>query len=161
MAREFSKSEIIRQKCSICGSKNKKFTEIVNADKIMRGYKLTCCNCGHIDTFFNNTDNIDIQTYTNEREVCIQVTTCRHKTCKYYGKYNLHQSSRILERILNGLDTDCIIEGGNICTNCNCSCNCPNNSQNSNDTNIKNEIEISDSYQLDINGYKYNNPKFH
>lgn len=156
MAREFSKSEIIRQKCSICGGKNKKFTEIING-----GYKLTCCNCGHINTFFNSNESI--LSYTNGREICIQVTTCNHKSCKYYCKYTLHQSSKILDNILKGLDTGCIYDN-NIDINCKCceySNTCPNNTQNSNQSESKNKIKNSDSYQLDINGYKYNNPKFH
>ena len=53
MAREFATSEVIRQKCSICGSKNKLYTEI-QYKGIHYGYMLTCCNCGHVDIFMDS-----------------------------------------------------------------------------------------------------------
>ncbi len=160
MAREFSKSEIIRQKCSICGNKNKKFTEILHQSQ-MCGYILTCCNCGHVDRFYDESKFIDVAVGKG-REICIQVTTCNNKRCKYYKKYSLHYSSDLLEKILNGLSIDCVKDGN--CDECEYYCMCPNschNKQNSNDSNLNNEIKFSDSCKLDINGYKNNNPKFH
>lgn len=143
MSREFAKSEIIRQKCSICGIKNKLFTELVYEDKTI-GYKLTCCNCGHVDTFFFNDDHIATHLYGKGREVCIQVTTCKNKKCPYYGKYSLHQASLMIDAILNGKDY-----------------NFDNDNNNSSDNNTSNDISFSDTIQLDINGCCKFNPKFH
>ena len=159
MAREFSKSEIIRQKCSICGIKNKKFTELLYDNK-MSGYRLTCCNCGHVDTFYKDDSFSDTIKFDKGREVCIQVTTCKYKTCPYYQKYNLQHASFLLGRILNGLDTSCITNGDGTCTSCTCE-NCPNYNPNNPNTESNSSIKISDSYKLDINGYRNNNPKFH
>lgn len=159
MAREFAKSEIIRQKCSICGIKNKRFTELLYDGK-MCGYRLTCCKCGHVDTFFNDTI-YNHCAITDGREVCIQVTTCDNRGCKYYKKYSLKYAARLLDRILNGLETDCICDTDINCNDCEFNEFCPNKQNNDNEPNYNCNIENSDRYQLVINGYKNNNPKFH
>lgn len=152
MAREFSTSEIIRQKCSICGMNNKKYTELIYEGK-QCGYKLTCCNCNHIDTFINDADHIATHVYEKGREICIHLTTCKNKKCPYYGKYPLWSAATRLDDILNGLETnDCI------CNSDSCNCGCNNSSNKSQSSNI---IKISNTVQLDINGYKIDKPKFH
>jgi hypothetical protein len=143
MSREFAKSEIIRQKCSICGIKNKIFTELIYDHKMI-GYKLTCCNCGHVDTFFFNDHDID-HLYTKGREVCIQVTTCKNKKCHLYGLYSLHQASIMIDSILNGKDCDIFDD----------------NENNNDDEFINNSNNFSDTIQLDINGCCKCKPKFH
>jgi len=145
MAREFAKSEIIRQKCSICGIKNKLFTELVYEGKMI-GYKLTCCNCGQCDTFFFNDDHIAPHLYNKGREVCIQVTTCKNKKCPYYRLYSLHQASLMIDAILDGKEYD-FNNGDDINDN--------TENNNSSDNNF------SDNIQLDINGCCKFNPKFH
>jgi hypothetical protein len=159
MAREFSKSEIIRQKCSICGTKNKKFTELVRNDK-MCGYKLTCCNCNHTDTFLNDTS--DTKT-TKGREVCLQVSTCNNRTCEHYRKYSLEYASKLLDKILSGLNSDCVCDSITNCNQCEFYNYCENKKDDSNKENemVNYYIEKSDIYQLVINGYENNNPKFH
>lgn len=147
MAREFSTSEIIRQKCSICGMNNKKYTELIY-DSETCGYKLTCCNCNHVDTFINDANHIATHVYSKGREICIHHTTCKNKTCPYYGKYPLWRAATRLDDILNGIDTD----GDCICNDDNC--NCGYNDSNTN-------IENLDKYKLDINGYEIDKPKFH
>lgn len=156
MAREFAKSEIIRQKCSICGSKNKRFTELLYDGK-MCGYRLTCCNCGHIDTFFNDEKFSKLGVTTKGREACIQVTTCNNRKCPYFKKYPLKYAARLIDGILNGQGTDCMYNNEMNCNNCEFSDICPNKQNNENENNIEN----SDSNQLVINGYINNNPKFH
>ena len=144
MAREFSTSEIIRQKCSICGMNNKKYTELVY-DGETCGYKLTCCNCGHVDTFITNPDHIATHVYEKGREICIHLTTCKNKQCPYYGKYPLLKAATRLEDILSGECT---------CNDTPCSCN-------PSDDTTKSNIENLDKYKLDINGYEIDKPKFH
>ena len=145
MSREFTKSEIIRHKCSICGIKNKLFTELTYDDKFI-GYSLTCCNCGHSDTFIINDNHISSHLYTKGREVCIQVTTCKNKKCPYYGKYSLHQSSLMIDAIFNNKEFNFDSEE-------NATIDTENNNENS--------INFSDTIQLDINGCCKLNPKFH
>ena len=143
MAREFSTSEIIRQKCSICGMNNKKYTELVYNGQIC-GYKLTCCNCNHVDTFITNADHIATHTYSKGREVCIHLTTCKNKKCPYYGVYPLWTAATKLNDFLNSTEYNA----------CDCGsedCNC-----NKNDV-----INFSDNDKLDINGYEIDKPKFH
>jgi hypothetical protein len=148
MAREFSTSEIIRQKCSICGMNNKKYTELVYNGETC-GYKLTCCNCNHVDTFIDDIDRIADHVYSKGREVCIHLTTCKNKTCPYYGKYPLWTAATKINDILNGRDwSDNCNCGNNPCTCNNCECN-------------ENNIKISDTHQLVINGYEIDKPKFH
>lgn len=145
MSREFSTSEIIRQKCSICGMNNKKYTELVYDNKRC-GYKLTCCNCGHVDTFIEDGEHIATHVYEKGREVCVHLTTCKNKTCKYYNKYPLWRAAMKIEDILNNVDNECTGD-----SNCECGCNSSCNTI----------IENSDSDKLDINGYEINKPKFH
>lgn len=89
--REFAKSEIIRQKCSICGSKNKLYTEMVYQGTFY-GYNLTCCNCGHIDIFMDSEKGTGgfIRGWLREgKQYCIQLTTCTKKDCPLYGTSKL------------------------------------------------------------------------
>ena len=158
MAREFSKSEIIRQKCSICGSKNKRFTQILQDGKTC-GYRLTCCNCNHVDTFYNKDYSTDIGSTTKGLEVCIQVTTCNCKACKYYKKYPLKYAAMLIDRVLNGYGTDCVYDNNMDCKNCEFVDICPNKKDNETENNYC--IEKSHYHQLVINGYTDNNPKFH
>lgn len=150
MAREFSTSEIIRQKCSICGMNNKKYTELVyNGESC--GYKLTCCNCSHVNTFITDIDHIADHVYAKGREICIHLTTCKNTACPYYKKYPLWTAATKLDDILNNVeDTDCPC-GNNPCT---CKPETESQTQNCN-------IKKSDEYQLVINGYAIDKPKFH
>lgn len=146
MAREFSTSEIIRQKCSICGMNNKKYTELVYNNETC-GYKLTCCNCNHVDTFIDNADHIADHVYGKGREICVHHTTCKNKTCPYYGKYPLWTAATKIDDILNKrVSTDCT------CGKIPCICN---------KNNLENSIKNSETCQLVINGYEIDQPKFH
>lgn len=147
MAREFSTSEIIRQKCYICGMNNKKYTELIY-NKSKCGYKLTCCNCSHVDTFITDIEHIADHLYTKGKEICIHHTTCKNRLCPYYGEYPLWTAAMKIDDILNGLD-----DKSCTCNSIPCTCN-KNNSQNSN-------IKKSDDTKLVINGYDIDKPKFH
>ena len=149
MAREFATSEIIRQKCSICGMNNKKYTELVYDGETV-GYKLTCCNCNHVNTFINNSEYIATNVYNKGREICIHLTTCKNKTCQYYGKYPLWTSAMHINDILNNNEN---INNPTCPNNCTCGCN-------QSDITLD-EIKFSNTAQLDINGYEINEPKFH
>ena len=142
MSREFSKSEIIRHKCSICGIRNKLFTELVSENKTV-GYKLTCCNCGHCDTFFFDDSHIVPINYDKGREVCVHITTCQNKTCPYYNLYSIYQASKMIKSILNGEEYSFDNEDVNDIE----------------DDDINNNF--SNTIELDINGCCKLNPKFH
>ena len=101
MSREFAKSEIIRQKCSICGMNNKMYTELI-WNKKKCGYKLTCCNCSPIDAFVDD-EFADILKFNRGREICIQLTTCKNRSCKYYGMCSLREAADLLEKSLTHL----------------------------------------------------------
>lgn len=142
MAREFSTSEIIRQKCSICGIKNKIYTDLIYKKKHI-GFMLTCCNCGHKDIFMDSELSAKNINYTTGQSVCIQVTTCNNKACEYYGKYSLKTASDYISNLLNGNTIDDGI-----------------NKNNSTSNNLNNLIENSNSDKLVINGCNFN-PRFH
>jgi len=145
MSREFAKSEIIRQKCSICGMNNKLYTELIWNDKKC-GYKLTCCNCSHIDTFLNDEATALLK-FNKGREICIQHTTCKNRTCKFYGKTSLREAAELLEK---SLSSDVSTEDNS----CDCGIDdCPNH------TGI--DIRNLNVAQLDINDYDQYNRRFH
>lgn len=154
MAREFSTSEIIRQKCSICGSKNKLYTEI-QYKGIHYGYMLTCCNCGHVDIFMdslNGPSGLLDSLFQKGKEICIQLTTCKKTECKFHGKSSLWDAKTTLDEAFNK-------QNGEESTNnndsnvpvCNCaSCRCPGT------------LGKSNEEQLDINGCNETcDPRFH
>ena len=129
MSREFSTSEIIRQKCYTCGSKNKLYTEFVYSG-IHYGYMLTCCNCGHVDIFMKegvDPSGILGAIYHKGRECCIQLTTCHNKDCKYYGKSSLWNAKTTIDDALNGTNTS--KSDNDKKNNCECeeNCNCNKN----------------------------------
>ena len=144
MSREFAKSEIIRQKCSICGMNNKMYTELI-WNKTKCGYKLTCCNCSHVDAFVDD-EYANILKFNKGREICIQLTTCKNRSCKYYGKYSLHEAADLLEKSLKSdvstADND-------------------SNNGNTNNSNSGINIENLNSGKLDINDCDLYNPRFH
>ena len=154
MSREFATSEIIRQKCSICGSKNKLYTEITFKG-IHYGYYLTCCNCGHVDTFIedqNGPSGMLDALFHRGREICIQNTTCTHKDCKYHGKSSLWNAKTTLDEAYNnqnGIENPINQNVGYA------GCGCPI----CNPCAIANEK--SDKLQLDINDCNSSNPRFH
>ena len=86
--REFAKSEIIKQKCYICGCRNKGFSELLD-DKVntYAGFRLKCCNCGNVLTFYRDyTDNGTMPPLKVHpgKEKCIKLSFCPHKDCKLY-----------------------------------------------------------------------------
>lgn len=107
--REFAKSEIIRQKCSICGSKNKLYTEFTYQG-LHYGYDLTCCNCGHTDTFIDSENGVGglIRGWMKEgKRACIQLTTCTKVKCPFYKNSKLWDDDTILDEDgNNGNKTD-------------------------------------------------------
>lgn len=85
--REFAKIEILSQKCSICGSRNKRFGEYI-ADKKRLGYMLICCNCGHVDSFINDLDPMgSILSFDRGigKEICLRQSHCPHTDCKFHA----------------------------------------------------------------------------
>ena len=89
--REFAKIEILGYKCHTCGCKNKMYTNLLNpATGVKLGYSLTCCNCGEILKFYNDT--VDTLSAINSNTIagqsyCIQPNFCPHKECPLYGTY--------------------------------------------------------------------------
>ena len=90
--RIFEKYEMRKQKCHICGSRNKVHTELLNRQGKFVGYTLKCCNCGRVDTFF-----LDYKTngcpfvqrehdYIEGKDRCIRSSYCPKTNCRLYGK---------------------------------------------------------------------------
>ena len=155
MAREFATSEIIRQKCSICGSKNKLYTEI-QYKGLHYGYMLTCCNCGHVDIFMdslNGPSGLLDSLFQKGKEICIQLTTCKKTECKFHGKSSLWDAKTTLDEAFkkqNGENIDSSNTNDLTSETFSCPCRCPGTLGNSNDV------------QLDINGCNETyDPRFH
>ena len=147
MSRKFAKEEIIIHKCNVCGARNKLFKKI---DK--RKFTITCCNCGHFVIFHNDPSmNIpglnDLDKMLNsDNEVCIRLTMCRNKKCRYYKN-----GSNISDKPKS--------KCGKYCSSCCSKCKCFNTECTDCDIQIINRN--SDDYQLDINGNCNSKPKFH
>lgn len=161
MSREFATTEIIRQKCSICGSKNKLYTEF-KYKGIHYGYQLTCCNCGHIDEFmdaYRSPSGIVMGMFSKGREVCIRFQDCKHTECPYYGKGSIWDAKTTIDDAFNdqndGTDDDSDED-----ENC-CNCGCKATSFQVTFDDGKLVIGKSNPNQLDINKCDDNNPRFH
>lgn len=90
--REYSRTEIMREKCHYCGCKNKLFTDIERSfDGRTVGMSLRCCNCGHTVVHLNPALGIDVvEAYINKKlrsgnSKCIQESYCPHTQCPLYG----------------------------------------------------------------------------
>lgn len=149
MSRKFAKEEIIIHKCNVCGARNKLFKKIDN-----KKFTITCCNCGHFVTFRNDPSmNIpglnDLDKMLNDdNEVCIRLTFCRNKKCRYYKKGSNDSSN-------NKKNKSCSCNN-----NCDCCCDCCTTQSLDND--VRELLsKKSDIYQLDINEKMESNPRFH
>ena len=97
--RIFEKYEMKKQKCHICGCRNKVHTELLNRQGRFVGYKLKCCNCGRVDTFYldypsNGCPCVQREhDYIEGKDRCIQSTYCPRTDCKLYGKNALDDDS--------------------------------------------------------------------
>lgn len=110
--REFERTEVMREKCHICGCKNKLYTNIVTKSGKIVGYTLRCCNCGRTIKYMDPNINIVCQaTYVGSRK-CIQESYCPHKNCPLYGTCGRHKKKPPKDNKNNG---------GN--KKCNCDCN--------------------------------------
>ena len=91
--REFEKYEMVKQKCHICGCKNKVHTELINRQGQFAGYSLKCCNCGRTDVFYldHQTNGLpdNFHPYVNGKQRCIQPSYCPKKDCPLYGKSSM------------------------------------------------------------------------
>ena len=147
MSREFAKHEIIIYKCNVCGARNKLFKKIDH-----KLFTITCCNCGHFETFKNDPsmtipglNDLD-KLLNNKNEVCIRLTTCNNKKCRYYNSdsSNKHKSK-------SKCNNKCCEECGQCCYTTYCIDDRINEIMNRN----------SDDYQLVINETHTSEPKFH
>ena len=94
--RVFENYEMFKLKCSICGSRNKIHTEILNPMKEMVGYTLTCCNCGEhkkflLDYKMNGVESDQSIAFKKGKQHCIQKSYCSKKDCPLYGTCNIGQ----------------------------------------------------------------------
>lgn len=78
--------------CKICGFNNKLFRVIINRDRKIIGYSLTCCQCGHVHEFHIDIEDNGVYNlltsmlyYNKGLDVCLQPTTCNHKKCPLWG----------------------------------------------------------------------------
>ena len=158
MAREFATTEIIRQKCSICGSKNKLYTEF-KYKGFHYGYQLTCCNCGHIDEFmdaYRSPSGIVMGMFSKGKEVCIRFQDCKHTECPYYWKGSIWNAKTTIDDAFNDQTN-----GNNNSeeNKCKCGCQAETVTVTINGTTI---IGNSDTNQLNVNKCESNNnPRFH
>ena len=143
MSREFARHEIVIYKCNVCGARNKLFKKIDH-----KLFTITCCNCGHFETFKNDPsmripglNDLD-KVLNSNNEVCIRLTTCHNKKCRYYNNDNKDKC-------------------GNKCSD-KCKCNHQHMNTHCMDDGI-NEIlnRNSDECQLDINENYNSKPRFH
>ena len=167
MSREFATSEIIRQKCSICGSKNKMYTEF-NYKGVHYGYQLTCCNCGHVDQFmdaYKSPAGIVMGAFARGKEVCIRFQDCSHSECPYYNKGFIWDSATTIDDAfknqidgsLNTCDNKC-----NSCSRKDTCTKCCVDTRTVTLTGTEYVIRNSNDVQLDINACESSsNPKFH
>lgn len=88
--RFYEDSELLRQKCWFCGSKNKLVTDILlKKEKV--GYSVRCCNCGHIDDhIFPWDDTKNTKQYLDKKTklgtaTCMQSSFCPYKNCPHYN----------------------------------------------------------------------------
>lgn len=101
--REYARYEYAKEKCPICGCRNKVFTPVYedeqsNCDRCKCGereaynvgFQLKCCNCGYIRVFrtnhlrngnpFASEDDL-----VRGRDICFQPSPCYKKDCPLYG----------------------------------------------------------------------------
>lgn len=86
--REFAETEMVREKCHICGCKNKLVIPLSNKNTI--GIAIRCCNCGRTINYINPErvpyvmDFIHGNIYAKS-PTCIQESYCPHTKCELYG----------------------------------------------------------------------------
>lgn len=130
--REFEKSELFRHKCHICGSLNKRVvpiqypTQSTTAGKLWYGYLIHCCNCGHVEQFYEPPKNLNmllcgcLQVAPLADQKCYALNNCPHTDCPLYGTYVPDKNSGYEDEQGKGDDT-----AGNKKHHCgNGSCNC-------------------------------------
>jgi hypothetical protein len=88
--------------CKVCGFNNKLFRVIIDRNKKIIGYSLTCCQCGNVHEFHINIEDNGIYNvltsmlyYNKGLDVCMQPTTCNHKKCPLWGTCNPDCSKKI------------------------------------------------------------------
>lgn len=146
MSREFARHEIVIYKCNVCGARNKLFKKIDH-----ELFTITCCNCGHYETFKNDPsmripglNDLD-KVLNSDNEVCIRLTMCRNKKCRYYKRGSFNTNSK----------TKC-------CNSCGDDCHCNCYSTHCIDDDVKQIMNRnSDDEQLDINENYNSKPRFH
>lgn len=106
--REFERTEVMREKCHICGCKNKLHTNLINKSGKIVGYTLRCCNCGRTIQYLNPENNVIGQKYYKGTQKCIQESYCPHKNCPLYGTCGRNKKKPINDKKTN--------------KNCNCGC---------------------------------------
>lgn len=81
--------ERMREKCHLCGCKNKVRTELIDEFGNKVGFNLKCCNCGrsidYLDDKFRNGDCCSKE-YKKGEQSCIRPTGCPYKDCALYHK---------------------------------------------------------------------------
>lgn len=86
--RDYGETEIIREKCHWCGSKNKLYTDLLSGRLIIGG-AIRCCNCGEVQIHINPENDVYMQLYLSRKYVrgqsrCIQESPCVHTKCSFY-----------------------------------------------------------------------------
>lgn len=93
--REFEMFEIRKQKCFICGCKNKVHTEILDNHDRLVGYSLKCCGCGGYKEFFIDAQNNGKPhpAYHNGKQTCIMMSFCPHRECPIRNNGNMSDNN--------------------------------------------------------------------
>lgn len=112
--REFEDLEMTKQKCFICGCKNKVHTELFDRTNRFVGYRLKCCACGNTHDFLLNHEvngkDDKFTPYHYGKESCVQMSYCPHKDCPLYGKRNLNPSKPSPQSKTNDMDDNISVE---------------------------------------------------
>jgi hypothetical protein len=88
--RQYEKFEWSKEKCMICGCRNKIHSELFEdvTDKFL-GYSLKCCACGHMRLYFNEHSYnglLDIPKFHIGHQKCYRRSFCPHKDCLLYSE---------------------------------------------------------------------------
>lgn len=86
--REFEMNEIFKEKCHVCGCRNKVHAELKDIHDNLVGYSLKCCGCGNYREFMldykDNGKNIQ-RNFKSVNQKCLQPSYCPRTDCPLYG----------------------------------------------------------------------------
>ena len=99
--REFEMYEIFKEKCHVCGCRNKVHAELIDKSDKLIGYSLKCCGCGNYKEFMldyhDNGKNIT-HDFRIANQKCLQPSHCPRKDCPLFGTCGRDDPSKYEKR---------------------------------------------------------------